>query len=321
MPTSICANVDYIMTAHLSVPVELQYSLKDHYVFNPMTRSQHNVPFFDYDSAESVDGRHFLTPVYFNRQVLTRYMYDSRFNCEFASETYGTVYGPEFSIAFGINRNGTVISWLGDLTDLPIREQYYWFVENKEPENEIASEFYEAQVFSKFTPQPAVIQCLNAVSKLNSMFHRRYEVHLYKDRSIEERIEETRRYKRLILNNADDLKRFISELNEIINENTNNTQLQHWLTSQGKETFAKSKGNKLLQGIYETFLLDAQNLIAPFYYLYDLRLWADHSTGDKYLTGVAKKLGVEPDQYQLLMDSLISKLTASADSLAKKVDA
>lgn len=287
-----------------------------------MIAPQPNVLTFEWDPEEAVHGSLFLTPVYFNRQVLTRYLYDSRFTCEFASDTHGTVYGPDFDISFGVNKNGTVIAWLGDLQNrIPVRERFYWLVENKGPEKEIASEFYDAQVDAKFTPPPAVIQCLNAIGKLNAAFHRKHGVHLYHDRSIEERIDETRRYKRLVMNNVDDFKRFISELNEIINENTNNVELRRLLTERGEVIVSGSKGNKLLQAVYETVLSDTENLIAPFYFLYDLRLWADHSVGGKYLDDISVKLGVPQTEYKLLMEALISKLALSAQALADKIDA
>jgi hypothetical protein len=277
---------------------------------------------FQWNSAEAVKGDRYLTPVYFNRQVLTRYLYDSRFSCEFASETYGTVHGTDFCIDFGINKNGSVIAWLGDLQDrLPVRERFYWFVENKEPENEVESEFYDGQIYAQFTPPPAVIRCLNALAKVNALFHQKFRTHLYHDRSIEERIEETRRYQRLVLNNLDDFKRFISEFNEIINENANNIELRRFLVRRAVPVKSGWKGNKLLQAIYESALADTENLVAPFFYLYDLRLWADHSMGDEKLKTVARHLGVSPHDYKLLMEALIGAINTSAEKLLAKIGA
>jgi hypothetical protein len=274
---------------------------------------------FQYDEGEAVHGDAALIPVYFVRHVLTRYLYDSRFSCDFVSETYGTVYGPEFYISFGINRSGSVFVWLKDLQNLPVREQFYWLVENKAPEHDIASEFYDGQIEAKFTPPTAVVTCLNAVSKLNAAFHQKFAIHLYHDRSIEERIQETRRYNRLILNNADDFKRFVSELNEIITENTDNTQLRRLIADRGITVAKDAKGNKLLQAIYEALLGDRENLIAPFFYLYDLRLWADHAMGDDKLQQVARNLGVDTHDYQRLMDALARTMEASATKLTTKI--
>ncbi|WP_445010040.1 hypothetical protein [Vreelandella stevensii] len=275
---------------------------------------------FHYDPSEAVCGG-FLTPVYFNREVLTRYLYDSRFSCDFSSETYGTVFGPGFYISFGVNRNGTVFAWLGDLDKLPFREQLYWLVENKEPEGEIASQFFDAQIHAELTSPPAIIDCLNDLSKLNSEFHQKFGVHLYHDRSIEERIDETRRYKRLILNNQDDLKRFVSDLNEIINENTNNVEVRKYLKDHGIAFESGMKGNKLLQLVYQNTLGDESNLIAPFFYLYDLRLWADHSTGSKYLADVSEKLGVPSDSYSEILDALVAQLHLSIKAINERLNA
>lgn len=285
-----------------------------------MKKLQREVLTFQWDPTESLGGDGYLTPVYFNRQVLTRYLYDTRFTCEFASETYGTVDGPEFTISFGINKNGSVIAWLGDLQDrIPVRERFYWLVENKAPEREVASEFYDAQVNAQFTAPPAVVRALNALVKLNAAFHQEFSVHLYHDRSVEERIDETRRYRRLLLNNADDFKRFVSEFNEIIVENTNNVEIRKLLAGRGIAVTRGSKGNKLLQAVYESVLGDTENLIGPFFYLYDLRLWADHSMGDDLLNDVALKLNVSPNDYQLLMESLVAAIGKSAERLIAKV--
>lgn len=286
-----------------------------------MNQPQRNVLTFQWDPAESLGGDGFLTPVYFNRQVLVRYLYDSRFTCEFASDTYGTVHGDDFRIAFGINTNGSVVAWLGDLqTGIPVREQFYWLVENKDPEGDAISEFYEAQVNATFTEPPAIVRALNALSKLNAAFHKKFGVHLYHERSIEERVEETRRYKRLLLNNVDDFKRFVSELNEIINENANNPELRRLLDAHGVTVNSGSKGNKLLAAVYDAVLHDKSNLIAPFFYLYDLRLWADHSMSDVTIKDVAAKLGGDIDDYQGLMELLVQAINDSSERLFKLVE-
>jgi hypothetical protein len=284
-----------------------------------MSEPNTNAPAFRYDPSEAVHGSAVLTPVYFNKQVLTRYLYDSRFSCGFVSETYGSIDGPEFYISFGINGQGAVILWLGDLEKLPLNERYYWLSENREPENDAASEFYDAQIECVFTEPPAVIRCLNELGKFNAQFHQKYSVHLYRDRSIEERIEDTRRYGRLLLNNVDDFKRFVSEFNEIINENTNNAEIRRLLSERGIPFRDGLKGNKLLELVYENVLADRENLVAPFFHLYDLRLWADHSMGDENLEFVAKALRTESKDYKGIMEALILEMNASIERLLQKV--
>lgn len=264
----------------------------------------------------------FLIPVYFNHQVLVRYLYDSRFYCDFNSETLGTFGNQVFDISFGINSDGNVIMWLGDIKLLPKREQLYLIVENKKPGNNIHSDFYDAQIKAEFTEAPISIKCLNHLAKMNSLFHQKYGVFLYKEQSIEKRIELTRRYKRIILQNEDDFKRFISELNEIINENTDNTEIKRFLKSKAITFNSESKGNKLLEKVYLEILSDNDNCIAPFFYLYDLRLWSDHSI-DKYLySNVLINLGLSSTAtYEEVLKSLFDKIEESCNKIECKINA
>lgn len=289
--------------------------------------TKRNVMTFQYDTNERIGGNNHLTPVYFNKQMLIRYFYDPRFYCDFTSETYGTIGSEDFMISFGINSNGSVIMWLGDIKErLPQREQSYLLLENKEPENNIQSEFYEAQINAEFTEPPISIKCLNEITKLNSSFHECYGIFLYKEQSIEERIEVTRRYKQIILNSEDEFKRFISELNEIINENTNNGVIRQFLNSKGIDVTHQEgkelKGNKLLEKVYIEILLDKDNNIAPFFYLYDLRLWSDHSLNIELYTKAVNNLGL-PDNATLedVMNTLFLKMYESCLNLQKKLTA
>ena len=282
-----------------------------------------NVMTFKFDQDEQVGSNGYLTPVYFNKHLLIRYLYDSRFYCDFISETYGEIGNGDFSINFGINKNGSVIMWVGDIMQkIPQKEQFYLLVENIEPEGDANSEFYEAQINADFTEPPLEIQTLNAVEKLNSAFESKFSCFLYKERSIEERIDEARRYKRILMNDTDDFKRFITELNEIINESTNNIALRALLTSKGVEFEKGSKGNKLLEKVYSCVLSDANNLIAPFFLLYDLRLWAAHTGKDDVLADATNKLGLpKHSEFKQILDALLASILQSSEKLVELINA
>ena len=207
--------------------------------------------------------------------------------------------------------------WFGDIMQaLPQREQFYLLVENKEPENDAASEFYDAQVNAQFTEPPLEIKTLNTLEKLNFAFEAKYSCYLYKERSIEERVDEARRYKRILMNNTDDFKRFITELNEIINESTNNIALRTLLDIKNVTYEKDSKGNKLLEKVYKSILDDNNNLIAPFYYLYDLRLWAAHAGKEDVLADITNKLGVPIDsEFKVTLDALLTSILQSSNKL------
>jgi hypothetical protein len=172
-----------------------------------------------------------------------------------------------------------------------------------------------------FTPPPLAIRCLSELVKWNATFARKHGVDLYKRRSIEDRIHETRRYKRLIFNNADDFKRFVSEFNAVINENANNAGLRAFLKTQGIAVESGTKSLKLLEKVYKVVLGSDENLIAPFFYLYDLRLWADHTGMDDKLTGVVRQLGLsDTDDYNGIMDQLFQSIINSCKKLQAKLD-
>lgn len=219
-------------------------------------------------------------------------------------------------MSFGINRNGSVLAWLGDIKNIPLKEQFYWLVENIAPEHNAESEFYNAQINVEFTDPPKIVRCLNSLSRLNSKFYNRYRVHLYKERSIEERIQDTARYKRLINNSADDFKVFISELNEIINENTNNAEIRKLLSTTGAPINTGLKGNKLLEIVYTTLLNDKDNSISPFFILYDLRLWADHSGCSDKFADCLSILGLSDSKnYSMIMEAIAEKIIHSCNTI------
>jgi hypothetical protein len=130
---------------------------------------------FKYDPSYSGD---FLTPVHFELHVLVKYAYDSRYYCNFHSDTYGTVGDnhDQFNISFGINSCDVVIAWLGDLNKLPSRERQHWSYENIPPRGDNKSDFFKAQLPSTpeeaFTPPPLPIRCLNELARWNAEFAR-----------------------------------------------------------------------------------------------------------------------------------------------------
>lgn len=246
---------------------------------------------FEFDPKEGL-GDGFLTPVYFDNEVLVKHLYSPTIAVEFASETYGTVYWPERYMSFGINSKGAVIAWLGDLKELPVAEQHHWREHNIPAQNDMRSEFFDAQINAQFTEPTVGIQVINALEEWTAAFARKNGIELYKPKAFKDRIEAVRRYRRIIIKSEDDFIRFVSELNEIINENVNNDQVRKFLKSHNVTPKDGFKGNKLLEMTYRDVLGDTKNLIAPFFWLYDLRLWADHDMGDDKLKDVAAKLGI-----------------------------
>lgn len=273
---------------------------------------------FDFDPKEAVVGDDFLTPVYFDKYVLVKYLYDPRLWVEFASETYGTIYWPDHYMSFGINSQGTVIAWRGDLNKTPLPDQHHWKEHNIPSQHDMKSEFYDAQIQAEFTQHPIGIQAINALEKWNAAFAGKHGIGLYKPKSFEDRVQAVRRYRRIIVQSEDDFVRFISELNEIINENVDTNGIRVFLTAKGVKFDNGKKGNKLLEHVYRDVLGDSTNIIEPFFMLYDLRLWADHDMGDDKLKEVADKLGtINLTDFEGIFTGLLTRLR---DALEKLTD-
>jgi len=116
------------------------------------------IPFlYDSDDYRYIPGLErpldvgFLTPVFFNRQVLLKYDASPSYRVKFVSPTYGDIMTEMFAIPFGINKNGKLVMWLGDIAKLPEEEQYYLRSENVASDHAIGSDFYDGQIECVFT--------------------------------------------------------------------------------------------------------------------------------------------------------------------------
>lgn len=271
---------------------------------------------FKYDPNEKVADNEFLTPVYFKNTVLVKYLYDPRAFVSWASETYGSIYFSDSNMAFGINSDNQVFAWLGDLRNLPPVEQQHWASENIRPQGNTESEFFMAQIHAEFTDDPLALQVMNSLHKWNTGFSRKYGCQLYKPLDLDKTLEEVRRYRMALMQRKDDFVIFVNQLNQFINENVDTTSARKFLIDQGIEFSQCSKGNKLLELIYVEFLKDSENMIAPFFYLYDLRIWATHQMGDEKLNAVAESLDVsDASNYEALLSALLRRLLDSTKKL------
>ena len=94
----------------------------------------------------------FLTPVFFNKEVLLKYDVHPSYRVVFNSSTYGSIrQGGDSEIPFGINRHGRLVMWLGDIARLPETEQFYLRSENVQSDHSIGCEFYDWQIECRFT--------------------------------------------------------------------------------------------------------------------------------------------------------------------------
>jgi hypothetical protein len=264
----------------------------------------------------------FLTPVFFNRTVLTKYDADPRYLIEFASPTYGLIrFEDQFSFPFGINRHGHLIMWLGDIAKLPKAEQYYLLSENRPSDHSLGSEFYDAQIEAKFTAPTQENRLFAARSAfLNAAFKRWGEKIAHLETEVRD---EAERLCRPVHDTVAQRRAASDTLNKVHLESLDNAKLAAILAA-GKIDSPGTGTLKRLQALL-TSIGDAEmvhGLMSPFYTLYDFRVACAHlgsaeASADKMKT-VTGRLGLaENADLQTLYDALLAAMTTSYAALTK----
>lgn len=254
---------------------------------------------FIYDSAEDYSPQkdNFLTPVYFKKEVLIPFIYNANYNCTFASETYGTLNFEGDYIDFGINSQHHLVMWLGDIKTLPESIQQIIKSYNVDSDHDIESEFKQAQLYAKFTSEILEVKLFLSLNKVNKESQEKFNIKIFNSDliSLEELFKKCSNYKQITFNNENDFKRIISEFNEKFIETINKDGLLTYLESR-KITINKELGGvKRLEIFFKEILSDNSNMIAPFFYLYDLRIWANHSDSQNKFDDVVKELELQPN--------------------------
>lgn len=258
----------------------------------------------------------FLTPVFFNIEVLLKFSYHPRYSLELGADTYGNIYdGNEHLISFGINRNGKVIMWLGDIEKLDLQEQFYLRSENIQSDHDISSEFYEAQI-EVIWAEP---------SKENRLFKKRMNLHekviskfsLSLTQLEPETIKVATKIMRPIVSTDDTFASVIIAMNMIFVESINSKQIKNNLKDNFKDLKLDNlKGLKLLQLWIEKSLnvTNASDIVSPLFIVYDLRIAMAHlqseETKEKLLSFACERLNLESNNrnYLEIYDVLLERL-------------
>lgn len=265
----------------------------------------------------------FLTPVFLKREVLLKYDNSPSYRVQFASTTYGTIYTGEEYISFGINRNGLVVMWLGDIAKMPESEQYYLRSENVSSDHSIGSEFYEGQiecVFTKISREDRLFKARSAFIEASVKRFAKKIAHLD-----DEVMNLALAFNGPVVDTDKERRHVADTLNKIYIESFDNAALGDVLQSLGGDP--KSLGSlKRLQGLLERALPseDINSLLSPLYVLYDLRVAYSHLTSAErqrdVLQTVVDRLGVDVNTSLIdLYNCLIGALIVTFERLAELV--
>jgi len=279
---------------------------------------------FVYDSSEdySLQRDNYLTPVYFTRDLLIEFIYNPKYSCSFASETYGTLEFEGEMVPFGINPLGHLICWLGDIKELPEEIKYIFKSKNIQSDHNIESEFKRAQLDAEFTDEIVEVKLFLDLIKIKEITSQKYNFNLFNivKYSTEQLFENCSKYKRITFNNEDDFKRIISDLNEKLIEITNWDGIKEYLISKGFIVPQETGSLKILELFFKNILLDSQNKVAPLFYLSDLRIWASHSDCQNKFDKVVLDLGIDDTtNFSLIYSKLIELLNETLTFILFKV--
>lgn len=287
------------------------------------------VPFiYDSDDYKYFPGlkrphdKGFLTPVFFNKEVLLKYDSSPTYRLHFASTTYGEIRrGDEFSMPFGINKNGKVVMWLGDVARLPDTEQYYLRSENIESDHSIGSEFYDGQIECKFTDHSKEDRLFKMRSEFLERCFKKFGAKLaHLD---DEVLEMAINFNGPVVDTSKERHHVADILNKIYIESYDKKALASVLSSLGGEG-DKLGSIKLLEKIFEKIAPEENitEIMCPLYVLYDLRVAYSHlgskNGSDSRLKTIKTRLNLSQEaQLTEIYNSLIGQLSITFEALSE----
>ncbi|MGL5126414.1 MAG: hypothetical protein ACRC6U_10620 [Fusobacteriaceae bacterium] len=314
------AKKDYPLNINMDLPY--LYSESDYYGIPGLIRNQ---------------GA-YLMPVYFNKEVLIKYIYNPEYEFDFTSTDYFSIIKKEeFVLPIGINKNGKVIAWLGDILKLPKKEQYYLLSENIKPDNELNSQFYRAQINLEW-PEPSIeARIMNLRTKFNETLKNKYSITL-SNLDIET-LNKFKEYKRPLNNTNLEFNFSMISLNQIFIETLNKKELIHALETMEKniklqgipvKKQLKDLGTMVLLKILIINLFkfpedEAKNLMTPFVIINDLRQVGGHllpcETINKFWSNAKTSLKLTDDTpLSQIYDVLIERLHNSYQKFCSTVE-
>ncbi|WP_427874566.1 hypothetical protein [Flavobacterium sp. MMS24-S5] len=295
--------------------LNLIYSSEDYYLIPGLFRDED-------------DG--YLTPVFFDKDILLYYNNHPNYSVKFGSFSSCNIYyqgKPLFNWGFGINRNGKIFKWLGDLNEdfkdesmLPHLKRFQ--ASNVKSDHDIFSKFYLSQ--NPFSPSDMFqasdneTQLFIIKNEVDEVFYDKYEIKLTKIH-IEDYFEY---YKPPILEEKEQIFNAYISLNKLIIENIQTDLLKRKLIEKFKSKEINSLGSlktleKFLLEFHQNDNYEIKSILSSLYVLSDLRQLQGHfsdSSFDSRYNFCKERLHLNNDSthfqvYETLIKELIKSFT------------
>ncbi|MGC9375263.1 MAG: hypothetical protein ACP5DQ_09510 [Bacteroidales bacterium] len=277
----------------------------------------------------------YLCPIFFDKDLLLYYNNHPDYSVKFFSFSSGNIYfkgEPMFSWGFGINRNGKIFKWLGDLNDdfkgAKMKSHLKRFqASNVDSDHDIYSKFYLSQ--NPFSLEDAFQESDNEVKifalkdELDKIFKSACGFSLTQV-EIDDFFDF---YKPPILEEKEQIFNAYISLNKLLVENIQKDLLKNKLIENGSDK-KKTNGLGSIKSL-EKFLFDifkineSSDLISPLFVLSDLRQlqghFSDKSFQDKYHFCKERLELEESASHFVVYQKLIEKLVEFYKKLIEEI--
>src|SRR3989338_2109990 len=180
----------------------------------------------------------FLTPVFFTIELLFYYNSNPDYWISRSSFSSLHIYDKNgqyfFDRGFGINRNGKLFAWLGDLYEFfedETRNQHLkrFLLDNVDSDHDIISDYYFNNIEANFTKSDNENEILYLKNELEGKIYKKYKIKLSKldMESLRDR------YIHPLVNDKNLIFNAYSKLNKILIENFNKEELKKALKNKG----------------------------------------------------------------------------------------
>ncbi len=270
----------------------------------------------------------FFTPVFFDRKVLHKYLSFDEYRVDIAGNTYGTIFFANGNdLSYGINRNGKVFCWLGDIEEnVPEKERLYLLSENIESDHDVASEFYAASREAEFADYSNENKLLNERSVFDQTWNDKYSSKIFRyDKHIYDILEDLIRP---VNWNKKGVIHVFNSINKVCIESLCRDAIIDVIKKKKPDFDAKNMGGlKLMEKLIEVThpKLNAKEIMKPFFVLYDFRLVLDHDYTEeeekKKLDFCYERLGIPKDykRFEKIYDKLLEDLTKSYSKITSGI--
>lgn len=291
-------------------PSNARYNYCSTYGFTYDARDYENIP------GLGTNGDGFLTPVFFKKESLIYFMHHPDYELNLGSDTYGVLeYKKQSSIAFGINTNGKVVMWLGDLDQMDDDTLRFLLSQNVPSDHTlIASQFYDAQLNCQWSDPIIEAEIVNLRNRFYELAKGKRGLDLY--HLDDEVVEVFESIKKPIVFSEGEINSVLASLQKILIEAINlNAFKAYYRAETGTEPPSSWKSIKYIEWLLARQThKDIRVLMSGLYVLQDLRNMLSHLVSIRQQEAIRKNavdaFGLQgydlPQIYNILMDRLRS---------------